>query len=132
VARVGAGASVEAARLRVVRVSGSPRERGRTVGREAADLVHRSLAFYRGFLERRGVGLGELGRLLDPFRAAALRAFPAYTEEVDGLAEGADADPTLVFAANAWEELEPLVEPDRPAPAPDRCTAFVLTGPEGS
>ena len=118
----------------VVRVSGSPRERGRTAGRQAADLVHRSLAFYRRFLERRGVDRAGLERLLAPSLAAAEARFPEYVEQIRGLADGADVPFVEVFAANAWEELEPLVdrEPQAAGRAPDRCTAFVLAGPEGT
>jgi isopenicillin-N N-acyltransferase like protein len=118
----------------VVRVSGGARERGRTAGRQAADLLHRSLGFYRRFLERRGVDRGGLERLLAPSLAAAEARFPAYVEQIRGLAEGADVPFVEVFAANAWEELEPLVdrEPQAAVRAPDRCTAFVLAGPEGT
>jgi isopenicillin-N N-acyltransferase-like protein len=112
----------------VVRSAGGARERGVAVGRALGDRIDRSLAFYRGFLERRGVGPDDLPRLLGPFRSATDAAMPAFLEEMDGMAEGAGASPWDLFAANAWEELEPMVAA---APA-DRCTAFAVTGPEGT
>ena len=41
--------------LRVVRAEGTPRERGRQVGRALGELIERSLGFYHGYLERRGI-----------------------------------------------------------------------------
>jgi isopenicillin-N N-acyltransferase-like protein len=131
--RSGGEAGGQGERVRVIRVAGGPRARGRQAGEATADLVHRSLDFYRGFLEARGVGHGQLQELLRPYTGAAEAAFPAYVEEIRGLAEGAQADPLEVLAANSWEELEPLVERPRDvATQRSRCTAFVLAGPEGT
>jgi isopenicillin-N N-acyltransferase like protein len=118
-------------RLPVVRAKGGPQERGRTVGAALADPIHRSLDFYRRFLERRGVRPATLPDLLRPYRGAAERALPDLVAEADGLAEGAGADPWEVFAINAFEELEPLLAPVA-AGRPDRCTAFATVGPEGT
>jgi isopenicillin-N N-acyltransferase-like protein len=115
----------------VVRVEGTAAERGRAAGAALAEPIHRSLAFYRGFLERRGARIGDLPRLLGPYREAAERALPALVAEVDGLAEGAEAPPWEVFAVNAFEELEPLLAPAAAAPL-ERCTAFAVTGAEGT
>ncbi|HEX2025254.1 MAG TPA: C45 family peptidase [Actinomycetota bacterium] len=112
----------------VVRVGGSPSKRGRAVGRALAEQIHRSLDFYRGFLEPRSVRRADLPTLLTPYRRATEDAFPDLAEELDGMAAGADAPPWEVFAANAWEELEPLLAM---APA-DRCTAFAVSGPDGT
>jgi isopenicillin-N N-acyltransferase-like protein len=117
--------------MEVVRVSGTPAERGRAAGTALAEPIHRSLAFYRAFLQRRGVGRGDLSRLLGPSRSAAERSLPDLVAEVDGLASGAGADPWEVFAVNAFEELEPLLAPVS-AGTMERCTAFAVTGPEGT
>jgi isopenicillin-N N-acyltransferase like protein len=115
----------------VVRVGGNAAQRGRVAGAALAEPIHRSLAFYRGFLERRGARLDDLPRLLGPYREAAERALPALVAEVDGLAEGAEAPPWEVFAVNAFEELEPLLASVAAAPL-ERCTAFAVTGPDGT
>ena len=109
----------------VVRVSGGPEERGRAVGKALAEPIHRSLSFYRGYLERRGVGLDSLPRLLRSYRSAAEAHLPALVAEVDALAEGADADPWEIFAVNAFEELEPALS----EPSVERCTSFTAASP---
>ena len=109
----------------VVRLEGGPVERGRAWGRALAEPIERSLAFYRTFLERRGVGLDDLPRMLAPYRQAAERAFPHLVAEVDAVAAGADADPWELFAVNAFEELEPLLQPAA-AGRVERCTAFAV------
>jgi isopenicillin-N N-acyltransferase like protein len=113
----------------VVRVKGTPVQRGEATGAALAEPIHRSLAFYREFLRRRGVGQADLARLLGPLRAAAERSLPDLVAEVDGLASGAGADPWEIFAVNAFEELEPLLAPVS-AGRLERCTAFALAGPE--
>jgi hypothetical protein len=101
--------------LRVVRVEGSPAERGRGVGKALGDIVHRSLAVYAPRLPR---GRAEL---LERLRAASQRRLPELVAWLDGLAAGADADPRLVFAVNAWEEIE------QPAKV-ERCSTFAAVG----
>jgi isopenicillin-N N-acyltransferase-like protein len=116
--------------MRIVRTEGNPRERGRTVGAALAEPIARSLAFYRSFLDRRGVTPSDLPQLLGPYRDAVTRSMPGLVAEIDGMAEGAGAPWWELFAANAWEELEPLVELARTTP--DRCTAFAVAGPAGT
>jgi isopenicillin-N N-acyltransferase like protein len=116
----------------VVRVSGGPERRGREAGRGLAEPIHRSLSFYRGYLERRGVRPADLPRLLAPYRAAAERRLPALLAEVDALAGGADADPWEVLAVNAFEELEPLLPEPTTAPSLERCSSFSAIGPDGT
>lgn len=115
----------------VVQVGGTAAQRGLAAGGALAEPIHRSLAFYGRFLERRGVDMEDLPRLLGPYREAAERALPALVAEADGLAQGAEAPPWEVFAINAFEELEPLLGP-APAASLERCTAFALTGPDGT
>jgi isopenicillin-N N-acyltransferase like protein len=114
--------------VEIVRCAGGPRQRGAAVGRALGDRIHRSLAFYRSFLERRGLSTEDLPGRLGPYRDAAQRTLPALVDEIDGMAEGAAVPPWDLFAANAWEELEPML-----AAAPvERCTAFAVSGPEGT
>jgi isopenicillin-N N-acyltransferase-like protein len=117
--------------LRIVVARGDPIERGRTVGYELADLVRRSLEFYWRYLVRRGVQAGELPGLLAPYLAAAERELPDLVELVTGMAEGAGVSFWELFAVNAFEELEPLLErrPGAPQPGGERCSTVTVTGP---
>ena len=116
-------------RFPVVRVRGGPRDRGRSVGAALAEPISRSVSFYRGFLERRGIAPDRWGEMLGPYEAAARKEVPDLVEEMEGMAEGAGVPLPDLMAANCWEELERLLEL---SPAPDRCTAFVVTGSEGT
>jgi hypothetical protein len=109
---------------RLVYAEGGPVERGRQLGRALGDLVDRSLAFYRACL---GLGPAQLARALAPYRAAAERRLPSLVAMLDALAEGAEADPTELFAVNAFEELDVLLE--RSAIPVERCTTFTAVAP---
>jgi len=111
--------------LPVVRVRGSARERGRAVGGALTDRIHLSLAGTVAWLGARGRTVDELPELLGPFLETARASHPGLVEEIEGMAEGAAAPWWEVFAANAFEELEQLVEPARTG-APSRCSAFAI------
>jgi isopenicillin-N N-acyltransferase-like protein len=102
-------------------------ETGRALGRE----IRRSLVFSREFLARRGVGEGDLAGLLGPYREAATATFPEFVEEIEAMAAGAGVGFWELFAANAWEELEPTLAPASGSRAPDRCTAFAVRAADG-
>jgi isopenicillin-N N-acyltransferase-like protein len=110
--------------IRVVEAEGDAVRRGRELGAALGDLVDRSLAFYRDYfgLERR-----ELARVLAPFRRAAERRLPSLVTMLDALAEGAEADPFELFAVNAFEELDPLLE--KREAAVERCNSFTAVAP---
>jgi isopenicillin-N N-acyltransferase like protein len=115
--------------LATIPVIGGPRERGQAAGRALAPQIHRSLDFYRGFLDRRGLRSADLSRVLAPYRSAAEAVLPALVEEIEGLAAGAEASFWELFAANAWEELEPMLATTSTI---ERCTAFAVAGPDGT
>jgi isopenicillin-N N-acyltransferase-like protein len=108
---------VETLPLPVVVAGGSPRERGCAVGRQLADSIHRSLGFYRGLWERRELALAEA---VAPYLWAAERSLPRLVKQIHGMAEGAEADFTELFAVNAYEELDEGAEADR-------CSTFTAT-----
>jgi isopenicillin-N N-acyltransferase like protein len=114
--------------LRMVHAEGGPAERGRTIGTELADLIARSLDFYRAYFDRQGVDAVRLRRLVAPYRSAACRELPALAVLLDSVAEGAEVPPEELWAVNALEELEPLIAP---AP-PSRCTTFTTVDPAGT
>jgi len=116
--------------LRVVVARGDPLERGRTLGYELADLIRHSLEFYWRYLVRRGVHAGELAGLLSPYLQAAERELPDLVELVSGMAEAAGVSFWELFAINAFEELEPLLEPgEATGTTGDRCSTVTVSGP---
>jgi isopenicillin-N N-acyltransferase-like protein len=133
--------------LRVVHAEGDPASRGRQIGRRLGDMIERSLAFYQGYFERRGVASRELQDLLAPYLAAAESHLPAAMAAIKGMSEGAMAPVWELFAVNAFEELEPILEPaegvmpflhrkegysEPPATKPrsaGRCSTFAAAGP---
>ena len=122
--------------LRVVVARGDPLERGRTLGYELADLIRHSLEFYWRYLVRRGVHAGELAGLLAPYLQAAERELPDLVELVTGMAEGAGVSFWELFAVNAFEELEPRLEPgagrslgEVTGATGDRCSTVTVSGP---
>ena len=96
--------------VRVVEASGPPQERGRAIGRALADLIGRSVEYYHKYFDRRGVASADLQDLLAPYLAAAERHLPAHMETIKGMSEGAMVPVWELFAINAFEELEPLLE----------------------
>jgi isopenicillin-N N-acyltransferase like protein len=136
--------------LRVVRAEGDPNARGERIGRELRDLINESLDFYHGYFARRGVSSRELQELLTPFLVAAETQFPNHVATLKGMAAGATVPVLELFAVNAFEELEPMLEtpeggmpflqrkeghvvaPKRPDGAPDRCTSFAVCTPNAT
>jgi isopenicillin-N N-acyltransferase like protein len=135
--------------LRIVRAKGDPYERGATVGRELRDLVNESVDFYHRYLHRRGVSSVELQDLLTPYLVSAETIFPDYMATMKGMAAGAMVPVLELFAINAFEELEPLLESPEggllflqrkegyvtaPSEAPvartERCSSFTVVTPE--
>ena len=117
------------------------------MGRELGELIDRSIAFYHEYLERRGVRSRELQELLAPYLVAADRSMPEATSVIEGMADGAMVPVWELFAVNAFEELEPLLEqaeglrpfprtkeraPAGPTPGSprwERCSTVTVAGP---
>jgi hypothetical protein len=131
--------------LRIVRAEGDPGARGQQIGRELRDLINESVDFYHRYLSRRGVSSRQLQDLLTPYLVAAESQFPAYMSTLKGMSVGAMVPVLELFAINAFEELEPLLENPGggllflqrkegylQAPEPpflERCSSFSVTGP---
>lgn len=113
--------------IRLVHAQGDAVARGRSLGRALRGEIEASLAFYRAFLAERGVGAGELVRLLAPYRAAAEAVLPALVAQLDATAEAAGVPAEDLFAVNTWEELEPLVGAEELTAG--RCTTFTAVAP---
>ena len=95
--------------VKIVVARGEPRQRGRGDRPGLAGEIHRSLAFYRRYFERRGFDRARLEETLRPFVAAAEEILPQEVEAIRGTAEGAGVPFLDLFAPNAFEELDPLM-----------------------
>ena len=139
--------------LRVVRAGGDPVQRGQRIGREFRDLVNESIDFYGRYMSRRGVSTQQLQELLTPYLVAAESTFPQFMATLKGMSSGATVPFLELFAVNAFEELEPLLEaPEggtlflqrkegrlppkgtrdlrkKTAPRIERCSSFTVTAP---
>ena len=138
--------------LRVVRARGDGMARGLQIGGELSDLIQRSVDFYHRYLERRGVSSTTLQDLLHPHLVAAEGVYPESIAVLKGMSIGAMVPVLELFAINAFEELEPLLEapegtmlflqkkegyssppptPDEPpqAPPPQRCSSMTVSIP---
>jgi isopenicillin-N N-acyltransferase like protein len=107
--------------LRIVHAEGDPVARGRMIGAELGDLIHRSLAFYRGYFA--DLGVRDLPEAVAPYRAAAQRSLPEHVALIAAMAEAAEVPEAELFAVNACEELE-----EGAVPA-ERCSSFTAVGP---
>lgn len=93
--------------LMIIEASGSPREIGRAHGEQAREAIARGLERWRDELARSGKDADQLWKGLSResgFRDAAARWTPHLLDEVEGIAEGANADPDAVFATNCLDE----------------------------
>jgi isopenicillin-N N-acyltransferase like protein len=107
--------------LRVVHAEGDAAARGRAIGGELGDLIHRSLSFYREYLA--DLGIRDLAAALAPYRQAAERSLPEQMATVAGMAAAAEVSEDELFAVNACEELERQTVPA------ERCSSFTAVGP---
>lgn len=132
--------------LRVVRAEGDPNARGQQIGRELRDLVNESIDFYHRYLSRRGVSSQQLQDLLTPYLVASESQFPNLMATLKGMSVGAMVPVLELFAINAFEELEPMLEAPEGGmlflqrkegyltapklPRVERCSSFTITTPD--
>jgi isopenicillin-N N-acyltransferase-like protein len=121
---------------RILEVSGSSAlERGTAYGTAAADLIERSIGYYRlGFERQAGLTWDQVAEHTVPWRMLIEREFPEYLEEMAGIAEGAGVTLADIIALNCRGEImydNWFERADDPGPAReevDGCTSFSLTG----
>jgi isopenicillin-N N-acyltransferase-like protein len=131
--------------VRVVRASGDGLTRGLQIGSELADMIQRSVGFYHRYLDRRGVSSERLQDLLTPYLVAAETAYPDMMNVLKGMSVGATVPVLEIFAINAFEELEPMLESPEGdllflqkkegylrKPSPERCSSLAVRTPSGS
>jgi isopenicillin-N N-acyltransferase like protein len=101
------------AEIPLVRVQGDHLALGRAIGRATAAAVSRAVS---------GLGADRVSAA-EPYRRVTARELPWLVEELEGVAEGAGADPLAVFAASI-EELEAA-----PVATVGRCSDLVAAPP---
>jgi isopenicillin-N N-acyltransferase-like protein len=114
----------------LVEVSGSPRERGRQYGEQAADRVRVGIQHYSDQLKRNDLTTDGIKALVRRFEPTIDRFDPAYLEEMRGIAEGAGVAFESVVLLNARTEIlklaqRPADERNVPDDDPDGCTGVV-------
>lgn len=127
----------------VVRVEGDALSRGVSLGKQLAAPIARSVEFYHRYLERRGISSGDLQGLLTPYLVVAETAYPDSMSVLKGMSIGATVPVMELFAINAFEELEPLLEHPEgemaflqrkdgylAPPSVERCSSVSVSAPE--
>ena len=109
----------------IVAMKGSPRACGVQYGRAVADLIRGSLeAYLESFRVLHGLERDAVFGLARRF-APAIAAFdPATMEEIEGIAEGAEAPLEAILTLNARSELVHGLK----ARLDDGCTSFIAFG----
>ena len=88
--------------IRLLRARGDHREAGRQVGQACAATIQAEAAFADVKVPC-GRSREEQLALADRYREVTEAAYPWYVEELEGIAEGAGADPRALFAAMTEE-----------------------------
>jgi isopenicillin-N N-acyltransferase-like protein len=114
------------------------------IGGELRDLIQSSIGFYHRYLDRRGVSSEQLQDLLTPYLVAAETAYPDMMNVLKGMSVSALVPVLELFAINAFEELEPLLESPEgellflqkkegytAKPAPERCSSLSVRTEDG-
>jgi isopenicillin-N N-acyltransferase-like protein len=116
----------------LIDLSGSPRERGRTHGKAAADRLRRGARMYAESLLKTGVDWKELERRAEAMVPGIEQFDATYVEEMRGIAEGAGEPFAAVMLMNARTEMVAAARRQKAAQhVPDGCTA-ALALPEAS
>jgi len=116
----------------LIDLAGTPHARGRAYGAAVPERVARSVALYRGQMQRRGLDQAEQYRLARGFLPTIEAYDPAYLEEMHGIAEGArvalediviiNCRTEMMFGYETLDKAEPKAkrEPD------DGCTGIIV------
>src|SRR5690606_20725046 len=92
----------------LVEVSGSPNERVLQHGRAVFNRVRRSAQIYDAALQSLGMGADAIASILVQFRLETEAFEPAYVEEMQGIADGAEISFNEVLMINARTEIVSL------------------------
>lgn len=114
----------------LIEIEGSPRNRGRQYGEQAAQRVKLGIEHYSVQLDNNKLSWQDIRDITGKYEPT-IAAFDAdYLEEMKGIAEGAGVDYTAVLLLNARTELLKLAQRRQrgePMPDdPDGCTGLVV------
>lgn len=127
--------------IRVLEISGTPRERGRQYGEGAKDLIELALDYYRKSLTHQtGMSWTAITESVVQWLPVSEQLAPHLVEEMRGIAEGAGASFNEILTLNVRGEFVynhqataiagPILREseDEERDAVDGCTSFFLTG----
>jgi len=117
--------------MRVIRSSGTPFDRGRTVGRALRDEIERSVTFTMDWAAGVGADRELVADLLTPYDEISARVVPDLMQLLAGMADGSGVDAVALRATNAFEELYGMLDPEAMGEPVERCTDALLRGPDG-
>ncbi|WP_455274975.1 C45 family autoproteolytic acyltransferase/hydolase [Rhizobium herbae] len=115
----------------LVEIQGSPRNRGRQYGEQAAQRIKLGIEHYSTQLDKNKVSWQDIRDITGKFEPT-IAAFDAnYIEEMQGIAEGAGVEYAAVLLLNARTELLKLAQrrqrgESMPDEDPDGCTGVVV------
>ncbi|MEQ8398043.1 C45 family peptidase [Thalassobaculum sp.] len=115
----------------LIDVSGTPIERGRQYGTQAAERIAKGVAHYTSQLDGLGLSWPEVRSLVADYLPVIERFDAAYVEEMRGIADGAEMPFEQIALLNARTEILKLgARPDlraklAAAEDPDGCTGLV-------
>lgn len=115
----------------LIEVSGPPRERGRSYGRQAKARIAKGIALYSGQLRNSSLGWDGVRGLVRAYLPVIERFDATYIDEMRGIAEGADAEFEEIVLLNARTEIlklgqRPDLRAQLEAEDPDGCTGVIV------
>lgn len=115
----------------LIEISGTPRERGRMYGRQAAGRIRKGIAHYTEQLSTMDLDQRAVRDLVARFMPRIAAFDTAHAEEIAGIAEGAGLDLDGVALLNARTEILKLGKREaearqEAARTPDGCTGVVV------
>lgn len=117
--------------MRIIESTGTPFQRGETVGRALRDEVEASTAFTMAWASDLGADRRRVEELLRPYDDATSRFAPDLGELLAGMAAGSGVDPVALRATNTFEELYGVLDPEAMGEPLERCTDALLPGVDG-
>jgi isopenicillin-N N-acyltransferase-like protein len=112
----------------LIETEGGARERGRQYGEAARERVGRSVEAYDAvFAHYAGWQKAQVRAEAERFRAPIVEFGAKYMEEIEGIAEGADAHVSDILAMNVRTEIMFSAEARRLATPPAECSSFAVS-----
>jgi hypothetical protein len=108
----------------LIEIAGTPFARGERYGQQARDRILRSVALYRGRLERLGLSAARVSDLIRQTLPEMRRFGAHYVAEMEGIAKGSGLVLDDIVLVNARTEIVALAKrQERPV---DGCTGVVI------